>query len=68
MFMAIDQHGETFHSLKHPRKDLCEKLNCSHADKMYMDTKEGSSVHIGYIIAGRWLTVYEVKPWRGKEF
>lgn len=26
MYMAIDQYGQTYHGLKHPRKDLCERL------------------------------------------
>ena len=25
MYMAIDQYGHTYHGLKHPRKDLCER-------------------------------------------
>jgi len=30
---------------------------------MYVDTKDGTAKHIGYVIAGLWLTVYEVKRW-----
>lgn len=33
MYMAIDQYGHTYHGLKHPRKDLCERLCCSHVEK-----------------------------------
>ena len=33
MYMAIDQYGHTYHGLKHPRKDLCERLCCSHVKK-----------------------------------
>ena len=33
MYMAIDQYGQTYHGLKHPRKDLCERLCNSHAEK-----------------------------------
>ena len=61
-YMAIDQYGNTYHGLKHPRKDLLEKLCMRHADKMYVDKLDGSSKHIGYIIAGHWLTVYKVTP------
>ena len=63
-FMAIDQYGETFHGLIHPRKDLCERLCSSHVDKQYTEYKDGHSEHTGYIIAGHWLTVYEVKPFK----
>lgn len=57
--MAIDQYGTTYHGLQHPRKDLLEKLGATHADKMYQD-KDGITVHIGYVISGLWLTLYEV--------
>ena len=63
MFMAIDQYGNTHHGLEHPRKDLLERLGRKHAEKMYVDTKDGTAKHIGYVIAGLWLTVYEVKRW-----
>jgi len=60
--MAIDQYGQAYHDLKHPRKDLCERLCCQHAAKMYQDRKDGSTYHSGYVIAGLWLTLFEVKP------
>ena len=63
-FMAVDQYGNTFHNLKHPRKDLCEKLGRQHVDRMYVDTKDGKSYHCGYIIGGHWLDVFEVIPMR----
>lgn len=61
-YMAIDQYGNTFHGLTNPRKDLCEKLGRSHADIIYCDTEAGESVRLGYVIAGLWLEVYEVRP------
>lgn len=61
--MAIDQYGETFHNLgKSPRKALLERLGASSASKMYQDKVNGDIVHVGWIINGYWLTVYEVKP------
>lgn len=61
--MARDQHGTYYHALgKYPRKALLERLNRQHADKMYVD-REGSTVHIGYVIAGLWLTIYKVTSW-----
>ena len=64
MYMAIDQYGHHYDSLKHPRKELMDIIGCQHADKMYMETKSGNDYHCGYIIGGLWLTVYEVIPMR----
>lgn len=63
MYMAIDQYGTTYHGLKHPRKDLLERLGYASAKKMYVD-KDGKTYHTGYVIGGAWLDVYEVKPMR----
>lgn len=62
MYMAIDQYGTTYHGLKHPRKDLMERIGCSHAKKMYLDKADGSIAHVGYVIGGLWLTLYKVEP------
>ena len=61
-YMAVDQYNQTYHGLRHPRKDLLERLGRSKASKMYIDRKDGEAVHVGYVIAGQWLTIYEVKP------
>ena len=62
MYMAIDQYGNTYHGLEHPRKDLLKRLGCTHAEKMYQDKKDGTTVHVGYVIGGLWLTLYSVEP------
>jgi hypothetical protein len=59
-YMAIDQFGNTYHALDHPRKDLMERLNRRAASKMYVDV-DGKPVHIGYVIGRHWCTVYEVR-------
>ena len=62
--MAIDQYGQHYNDLgKHPRKGLLEKLGYKSAVKMYIDKKDGSVKHIGYIIGGLWLTLYNVSSW-----
>ena len=61
MYMAIDQYGQTYHSLTHPRKELCEKLGRKHVNKMYVDKKDGSTVQTGYVIGELWLTLYRVE-------
>ena len=63
-FMAIDQHGQHFDALKHPRKDLFSRLGRKHAARMYVDGKDGKAYHAGYIIAGLWLSVFSVTPMR----
>ena len=60
--MGIDQYGETYHNLgKYPRKELLNRLGYKKADKMYVDKKDGSIAHIGYVIGRNWITLYEVK-------
>ena len=65
--MAIDQYGQTYHGLKNPRKDLCHRLGCKSAVKMYQDKKDGTTCHAGYVIAGLWLTLYEVVPYAARK-
>lgn len=62
MFMAIDQYGQTYHGLVKPRRDLLSRLGRKRASRMFRDTKDGRAVHVGWIIGGLWLEVYEVKP------
>jgi hypothetical protein len=30
---------------------------------MFVDTKKGKTKHIGYIIGGHWINVYEIHEW-----
>ena len=62
-YMAIDQDGNTHHALRHPRKDLLERLNARTADRMFVN-RSGRTYHVGYVIGDRWLTLYEVMPLR----
>ena len=67
-FMARDQYGQTYHfpGAEHPRKALLDHFGRQHVAKMYVDTKAGVAKHIGYIVAGLWLTVLEVHEWGGR--
>lgn len=59
-YFAQDQYGRTHHDLgRHPRKKLLELYGRKHAERMYVDRK-GQRFHVGYIIAGHWLRVFEV--------
>lgn len=64
MYMAVDQYGETYHALIHPRKDLVKRIGVKHVSKMYVDGKDGQVFHVGYVIGGHWLTLYKVEPFR----
>ncbi len=65
--MALDQYGGAYYNLDpHPRKELLKRFGTSHADKMYIERRDGTNPHIGYIIAGYWLTLYNVTPWEGR--
>ena len=66
MYMAIDQFGETYHGLKHPRKDLMEQLGATKAERIYVDAKNGDILHVGYVIAGHWCRIFKVEPLRKK--
>lgn len=65
MIQARDQYGNSIMLYsEHPRKELMEKLYAKHCDRIYVDKKsDGRSVHVGYVIQGRWFTFYNVTPW-----
>lgn len=51
-----DQYGGTF--MARTLKELRAKLpgRCS---RMYQDKKDGSTVHVGYVIGQLWLTAFQ---------
>ena len=64
MFIGINQCGDCFRIRKYPRKELLEQLGYKHADKMYRDTKNKKSVHIGYVIGQHWIEVFKLSNWK----
>lgn len=58
MKLYIDQYGNKFwaRTLKELRAQIPGR--CS---KMYVDKKDGSTVHTGYVIGQHWLTAFV--PW-----
>lgn len=65
--MAIDQYGATFHNLgRFPRRELLERLDRKSSKKMYQDGTDQTTFQTGWIIAGLWLSVFEVTPMRRK--
>ena len=63
-YMGIDQYGETYHLgyTRSPRKDLLERLCRKSAQRIYRDRKNGTGRHVGWLIAGRWIEVFQVTP------
>lgn len=57
--IARDQYGTTLVLKgKHPRKELMEEFDTKRAVKIYQDKRDGTAVHIGYIVRGHWFTLY----------
>jgi hypothetical protein len=52
----IDQHGA--HVWAHTVKELRERAGGGRVAKQYCDKKDGTTVHNGYIVGGRWFTRY----------
>ena len=66
--MGIDQYGQTYHDLgKHPRKELLRRLSYKKAEKMYQDKKDGSIVHVGYIVGRHWISLFKIQPFEVKQ-
>jgi hypothetical protein len=65
-FIGFDQYGNHYHIDKHPRKELLEKLGATRASKMYCDTKDGRTAHIGYVIKDCWISVYRVHAFHNR--
>jgi hypothetical protein len=64
MMLARDQYGQTISIPgKYPRKELLDYFGRKHASKMYVDKKDGKTVHRGYVIAGYWLSLWAPVEW-----
>ncbi len=61
-FVAFGHRGSTLKIKKHPRKELLEYFGRKHADKVYLDSKDGGAEHVGYVVAGEWFQVYKLTP------
>jgi hypothetical protein len=61
--VGVDQYGAVYRLGAHPRRELSVKLGCRHVQKMYCDNaKTGQAVHVGYVIAGLWIEVFQIIP------
>ena len=57
--LYIDQHSNRFWAKT--VRELRSKVGMggSKVRKMYVDKKDGKSVHIGYVVGDHWLTAYQ---------
>lgn len=57
--LYLDQHGNRFwaNTVRQLRKQI--GMGGSAVRKMYRDKKDGTSVHIGYVIGQHWLTAFQ---------
>ena len=54
--LYMDQWGNKFRAKT--VKSLRDKVGGGRISKMYVDKKDGSVVHCGYVIGQHWLTAY----------
>lgn len=54
--LFVDQYGNKWFAKT--IKELCKKIGYSKAQRMYRDKKDGSSVHVGYVVGPHWLDMY----------
>ena len=65
--MGVDECGRFYHDLgDHSRKELMERLGTKSCRKMFVDTKDGVTKHVGYVVGRRWIRLYYVTEWEGK--
>ena len=62
LWLAIDQYGQKELLEGAPRKALLRLHGRKHADRIYRDKLDGSSVQVGWAVAGHWYDVYSVEP------
>ncbi len=64
-YMGVDQYSGTYHDLgQYPRKELLARLDRKRCAKIYYDSKTGETIHTGYVVAGLWISLFEIKPMR----
>ena len=65
-YLATGRMGRTIRLLnpnKSPRSQLLEKCYRKHADNIFQDKKDGSTVITGYIVAKEWFIIEELHTW-----
>lgn len=65
-FVARDQYGNTVWIEHYPRKELMAWAGTKHVNKVYLDSKDGGSYHVGYEVKGHWFDVQRLSPLNDK--
>lgn len=55
--LYLDQYGHFW--IASTVRELCDRLGYSRASKMYIDKKDGSTVHIGYVVGPHWCAMFQ---------
>lgn len=63
LLLYIDQWGNKFwaRTVKELRGQIA--MGSSTVRKQYIDKRDGTTVHNGYVIGGHWLTAYKPVEW-----
>ena len=65
--LATDQYGNRHYlNPKCPRKELLNLVGRKSCQKVYIDTKDGNTKHVGYIVGGGWITLSYLTEWSKK--
>jgi hypothetical protein len=56
IMLYLDQFGNRFWA--HSVRELRERIGGGRVSKLYQDKRDGSAVHIGYVIGQHWLSAF----------
>ena len=54
--LYVDQFGGKWYAKT--VKDLRDQIGGGHVSKMYIDKKDGATVHVGYVVGRLWCRMY----------
>lgn len=57
LMLYLDQYGDPFWA--RTLAELREAVGGGRVEKMYVDKKDGSTVHCGYVVGDHWCTAYQ---------
>jgi len=59
-------HLGTRHFLrgKHPRQELLDECDRKHAERIFVNRRDGTIEHVGYVVGGEWFSLYRLADWK----
>ena len=57
VMLYVNQYGERWYAKS--VRELHRKVGGARPSKMYVDLKDGRTVHIGYVVGAHWCTAYQ---------